>query len=843
MSSLFDIIGWELEWLIEPLASAAGDAGARRRLLLALGAGEALQDDPTLLTAIGAVDELRQTIAELAGNDEPSLADVARVLDASAALFSAFSAFDGVGSAQLTRLGEDLAVLVTGLYVRSAHPLLTAVGSLLTLLDLADMGVMTDPVVVGGEVVRRPFPYTRIRLDRLQSLLTDPAAALTAYYAPNGLATLADANAVAEKVFPRVGHLLTQLKVPWTAGLREDELAPMGAAAPFVDHALQIYLPPALASDFEEAGVTLTLSSDDHGGLGLVVSPFGELNIEVETASWRFKIALAADVQAFAIGRHGATFLAGPDTTSVEASFTASRGEPGTPAFIFGAPTASRLEIGGVAFGLKTALSEETQEVAISADLQSGKFVITPEGDGFLASLMPGGGIRGDLALGMTWSNVTGLSLRGGAGLVATIPVGVSVAGITLRSIEAAIRTTAGGAAAELGAQLLGTIGPFSALVDGAGLRAFVDASSTTGSFGAVDIGVGLKRPSGVGLTVNGGILKGGGFLRLDPEHGEYAGALELTCAAVSLKAIVVLHTKVEGAPFALLAMVYARFPGGLELGLRFTLNAVGGMIGINHRFDYQALADALPSGAMDNILFPENPVGDAPRILASLASICPVKPGAYTLALMAELNWGSDYICALRIGIVLPLDDMRRIYLVGQVRVQCFRHLPEILRLQIICDALGEIGFDPFSIRIDGRLRDSRFGVIGIEGQLVLLLTTGADPRFLIAAGGFHPNFKNIPAGLPSTIDRLAVTYDVGHLKAWFNGYFAVAAGTVQFGAEIGCRYKSGSLGFSGNLGIRRADPSRTVHVRGRRPLQRRCRISRSRALRSPCKCDFVGA
>jgi hypothetical protein len=236
---------------------------------------------------------------------------------------------------------------------------------------------------------------------------------------------------------------------------------------------------------------------------------------------------------------------------------------------------------------------------------------------------------------------------------------------------------------------------------------------------------------------------------------------------------------------------------------LRFTLNAVGGMIGINRGFDYQALVAGLPSGALDALLFPEDPVTDAPRILAALGSICPVRPGAYTLALVAELGWGSDYICTLRLGIVLPLDDMRRIYLIGQLRIDCFRHLPEGIRLQLICDALGEVGFDPFSLRVDGRLRDSRFGPIGIEGQLVMLLTTGADPRFLIAAGGFHPNFKSIPAGLPATIDRLAVTYEVGRLKAWFKGYFAVAAGTLQFGAEMGCLYKAGSLGFTGNLAI----------------------------------------
>jgi hypothetical protein len=441
----------------------------------------------------------------------------------------------------------------------------------------------------------------------------------------------------------------------------------------------------------------------------------------------------------------------------------------------------------------------------VEAELRGAKLTLSAaDADGFLKTLLPSQPMVLGFDLTIGFSSRDGLTFSGAAGLENHLPTLASLGPVALLGTTIAVRAADPAVTLTLGADVRGSLGPLTIIVQNVGAAfALTLPGDGNGKPGLDSLDIRFKPPSGLAIVIDAGVAKGGGSIFYEPGEELYAGTFELSLTAISVKAIVMLRTKVDGAPFSLLAMVYARWPGGLELGLRFTLNAVGGMVGINHRFEFEALVDALPSGALDTILFPENPVADAPRIFASLTAICTVEPGAYILALMAELGWGADYLCTLRIGIVLPLNDMRRIYLVGQIRVQCFRHLPEAIRLQLLCDAIGEIGFDPFSVRIDGRLRDSRFGPIGIEGQLVLLLRTGADPKFLIAAGGFHPNFKAIPAGVPATIDRLAVSYEVGAFKAWLKGYFAVAAGTIQFGAEIGCRYKAGSIAFHGDLGL----------------------------------------
>jgi hypothetical protein len=347
-------------------------------------------------------------------------------------------------------------------------------------------------------------------------------------------------------------------------------------------------------------------------------------------------------------------------------------------------------------------------------------------------------------------------------------------------------------------------IGSFVASIDRTGVALTINKDDAWFRF---------NPPKGVGLRLDFALVSGGGFLLLDYDKGEFAGAVQLAIkGGFTISAIVIITTKIPEAKteFALFVVGYFRFPPPqLELGLRFTLNAVGVMIGIQHAFDRLALEKALPSGAMDDVLFPEDVVGDAPRIIQSLRSIFPIQPGAWLIGLMAELGWGSDELCSLRIALVVPYDDdesgkgIRRVALLGRIAVTAFKSVPKAVRLQLIGDFVGEVGFDPFSIRFYARLRDSRIGPLTLEGAYAVSLVTGSNPRLIFAAGGFHPNYKEVPSDLPTLIDRLAVTWNIGVVKAWARAYFAIAPGTVQFGAEVGILYVFGPLRVGGEIGL----------------------------------------
>ena len=112
------------------------------------------------------------------------------------------------------------------------------------------------------------------------------------------------------------------------------------------------------------------------------------------------------------------------------------------------------------------------------------------------------------------------------------------------------------------------------------GLIANFSFPPSVGNLGPLELDLRFKPPNGVGLSLDAGGIKGGGFLRFDPEHGEYAGALELDFVGLfSVKAIAIINTKMpDGSPgYSLLILITAEFQP-IQLSFGFTLNGVGGL-------------------------------------------------------------------------------------------------------------------------------------------------------------------------------------------------------------------------------------------------------------------------
>jgi hypothetical protein len=160
----------------------------------------------------------------------------------------------------------------------------------------------------------------------------------------------------------------------------------------------------------------------------LIITPFGAITQTFEVGTWKFEIDFSADVEALAYGKNGFVLSAGASTTEISGAFSATLAAPDSgPAFVLGSPTGSRLEIGGAAFKVATALSEASQSLAISGDVSKSAVVIAPSDvDGFLSSFLPADGLRTKFDLGLAWSTERGLTFRGAAGLDATLAVGLS---------------------------------------------------------------------------------------------------------------------------------------------------------------------------------------------------------------------------------------------------------------------------------------------------------------------------------------------------------------------------------------------------------------------------------
>ena len=246
----------------------------------------------------------------------------------------------------LQDFGRDLVDFLLAAYLMGWHPLARQIAALLTLLEPAETQDPPPVVVNVDKIVRLPFRIDRFHLGRLSNLLSDPVGTLRAAYIVNDLLTVADANATADRLFPRFLGILRELGVSCRYGFTPGDEPLLGDAAPLVDHALIVYAADRHAGATAEAGVVLTMSSADRGDLGLLVSPFGVLQFQTQAGAWAIELDVTADVQGVAYGRHGATIVASAATAEIDGKFTATLAAPSDgPAFIWALRTARVLKL------------------------------------------------------------------------------------------------------------------------------------------------------------------------------------------------------------------------------------------------------------------------------------------------------------------------------------------------------------------------------------------------------------------------------------------------------------------------------------------------------------------
>ncbi len=414
--------------------------------------------------------------------------------------------------------------------------------------------------------------------------------------------------------------------------------------------------------------------------------------------------------------------------------------------------------------------------------------------DGFL-KLVLGDGIALKFDVDASADKAGRLRLANGTGLTANLPIPTLPAGpFELQGITLGLEPVDGSFAklkVELSASFGVELGPFQASIERMGVRLTLDLA------GGTPIAFAFKPPDGIGLALDAGIVKGGGFLAVDEEG--YAGVLELKMLAIGVKAIALLDTKSE-AGFSLLLLIFGRFPP-IQLSFGFTLTGVGGLIGVQHTASPPALSQALGAGSLDAVLFPDNPVANAPQIVSTLRTLFPVEAGGFIIGPMLELGWGTPSLVTVRLGLLI---ESTQFTLLGQAVVQ----LPPLVTadlalLYLRLDFVGTVVFSPLRIAFDAKLIHSRVAFISITGQFAFRASFGDRPTFLISAGGFHPKFKEIPSDIPSPFDRVGCSFDIGIVGLSFKGYFAITSATVQAGsdlkvwADIGIASIEGGWGF----------------------------------------------
>ena len=334
-----------------------------------------------------------------------------------------------------------------------------------------------------------------------------------------------------------------------------------------------------------------------------------------------------------------------------------------------------------------------------------------------------------------------------------------------------------------------GEFGPVSVMFDGAGVWIGSWSSKYADTL----------LPQAIGVLIEAGPVRGGGFLQYKPPN-DFSGALQLKILGVSVFAYGV-YTKPRDQDASFVALIGLRLPfPGIQLGFGFAVSGFGGLVGVNRQADTDLLRDRLIAGTSGDVLFNDDPVKNAPRLLGDLTSFFPAEPGVFIVGPTLQINWLS--ILKLDLGIFIELPGPRKIFIVGSARLQIGPDDFALVYLRM--DFIGGVDFTKSLIFFDAALVNSHIlTIFRISGGVALRLGYGSNKSFLLSIGGFHPQFRPLGIELPQ-VPRVGVSMSVADI-VWMKLqiYLALTSNTVQFGARIEAGVELGPISANGWFGF----------------------------------------
>ena len=482
-----------------------------------------------------------------------------------------------------------------------------------------------------------------------------------------------------------------------------------------------------------------------------------------------------------------------------------------TPWIPIGDADSSRLEISALhaSLGMIGELDGDV-DLRVEVGIDAAALVIDfSEGDSFLQQTVSSQPTRSQLSFVLKWSSKSGFSLGGQPKLQVSLPIQQSLAGVaSLQRIDITLGASSSNNI-DLDLTLAGStsVGPLTAIINDVGLRISLASLNDTvppGNLGNLDLKFGFKPPSGLGIAIDAQAVVGGGFLRFDPQKQEYSGMLELQIAEhIAVKGMGILTTQLPGGAsgYSLVVIIFTQGFEPIQLGLGFTLTGIGGLLAINRTFDEAALRAGLKNHTLDSILFPQDPIRNAPQILSNLNKVFPPAKGHHLFGPMAQIAWGTPPLITANLALVLEFGARLRLLILAQVVAILPKRENDLVRLQM--DAIGVIDFDQGTAELDATLHDSRLlKKFVLTGDMAMRLKWEGSPNFALAIGGLHPAF-NPPPNFPK-LERIAINLCAGDNPRFrCEAYFALTSNTVQFGARAELYASASGFSIQGETGF----------------------------------------
>lgn len=654
---------------------------------------------------------------------------------------------------------------------------------------------------------RVDYQRRTIRWDRLFAALGDPLTHVQQVYRWNGahfadeptgelranlligqlaeLATAAGLNAAERTanadLFPSFADWLRDPDDNETLPPRQLELLLVDAMMrdPDINFAVGLALGPFVTNGAVDG---LSLTNLSRGSFTGTIPLFAPLVLDV-----------AAEGDADGIGRvditpSGVTTVVDPSAGSASGEVILRVGG-GAPWTLFGRPGGSRLNLTGGDVSLAAMFSAPEPEFRVGGGVGLHLVIHAGEGDSFISSVLGGLVIESEAEIRVLWSSINGLSLSAEGGLEIIVPLGRRIGPILLERIRLAAGLSPEGL--EISAGVTGSIdlNVLQFLIDDIGLRTRlspIQPGQPPGLFDMLDLLSEFKPPRGLGLTIDAaGLVSGGGYLSVDADAGRYSGVGEVQLLTLGLSAIGIVETRLPDNPraWSLFLAIFSEFPP-IQIGFGFTLNGVGGLVGLNRAIDEDALFERLLTGGLDSVMFPDDPVANAPAILDDIGAIFPAADGQFLFGAMFKLGWGAPTVLELDLGLIVELPSPFRALLLGQLAALLPK--PDAAVVELNMDVAGLLDFTAGTFELVAALRDSHIaGIIHLSGGMAVTAVFEGRPDMILSIGGFHPRYVPPPGfRTPARITAQIPVGDIADIS--LSGYIAITSNTFQMGGRI---------------------------------------------------------
>lgn len=319
------------------------------------------------------------------------------------------------------------------------------------------------------------------------------------------------------------------------------------------------------------------------------------------------------------------------------------------------------------------------------------------------------------------------------------------------------------------------------------------------GSLGDYDFSGSFKFPDGIGISIETPVVKGAGLISYDKSEGTLFSALSLEVLKKFTVGCIVdadLGVK-DGHCFSLVALISTSFSPGIPLGMGFSLNGVGGCLGLNRMYDADAVSGGVRSGVFGSVFFVDNVMNHLTEMKTAVKQFFPEKKKQFFLGVLCKICFEPVVTCEF--GLLIQAPNPMSIGIVGALKVR----VGDTNLIKINVYFIGDIDFDK-GLRFDASIVDSEIVGLKLEGDMAFRLFWGGPYKgFGLSIGGFHPAYKP-EEGLKfaPNMRRLSLSLNYDIVKIKLETYLAVTSNSFQIGAHLDLQVgwkKFGLIGYAG--------------------------------------------